>query len=69
MASEPIRASQPLITFRVVKSEAGWSILSHSPISTVYLSQQAAVEHANELAEVLRRYGQETAVLIDGDVG
>jgi hypothetical protein len=54
-----------VITFRVVKSEAGWAIQSHSPISTVYLSLQAAIDHANELADVLRRHGQAATVLVD----
>jgi len=54
-----------MITFRVVKSEAGWAIRSHSPMSTVYLSLQAAIEHANELADALRRHGQAATVLID----
>jgi hypothetical protein len=54
-----------VITFRVVKTDAGWGIHSHSPMSTVYLSLQAAIEHANELAETLRRHGQAATVLID----
>jgi hypothetical protein len=58
-----------VITFRVVKTDAGWGIQSHSPMSTVYLSLRAAIEHANELADALRRHGQAATVLIDESAG
>ena len=56
-----------MITFRVVKSPKGWSIESNSPISTNYLSRQQAIDHANELADVLRSHGQPAMVVVDED--
>ena len=57
------------ITFRVVATPAGWRIVGVDSLtmSTLYLSQDLAVAHARELAEVMRSHGQMTTVVIEGE--
>ncbi|MFI4936000.1 MAG: hypothetical protein ACHP7N_15385 [Caulobacterales bacterium] len=56
-----------MITFRVVTTSAGWSIVGSNPMSTVYLSQKAAIEHANEMAAVMRGHGEQVTVLVEDE--
>ncbi len=60
--------SKPII-FRVVSAPAGWRILGADaiPMATVYLSRRLAVEHANEMAEVLQGHGQQAEVIVEGE--
>ena len=56
-----------MTTFRVTKIPAGWAIVGNTPMSTVYLSLQAAIDHANELADALKGHGLPAKVEIDED--
>ena len=56
-----------MITLRIITTSAGWSIVGSNPMSTIYLSQKAAFEHANEMAAIMRRHGEEVTVLIEED--
>lgn len=59
---------QPII-FRVVSGPAGWRIIGAdaAPMSTLYLSRKLAAEHAQEMVDVLRGYGQRAQVVVEGD--
>jgi hypothetical protein len=58
-----------IITFKIVSTPAGWRIVGAGSltISTLYLSRDLAVEHARELAEVMRGHGQLTRVIVEGE--
>jgi hypothetical protein len=57
------------ITFRVVRSPAGWRILGADrlAISTIYPSLEAALEQARALADAMVSHGQPAAVVVDPD--
>jgi hypothetical protein len=57
------------IVFRIVATPAGWRIVGVDSLtmSTLYLSQELAVGHAREMAEVMRGHGQLTTVVIEGE--
>lgn len=54
-----------MITLRIRKTAAGWSIEGGAPMSTVFLSLKVALEQANGMAEVLRWHGEEVKVLVE----
>jgi hypothetical protein len=58
-----------IITFKVVNTPAGWTIAAAGsvPMSTLYLSRDMAVEHARELAAVMRGHGQLARVVVEGE--
>jgi hypothetical protein len=68
MSDAPPPGSTPLI-FRVVNSPAGWRIIGAdaAPMATLYLSRRLASEHAQEIVEVLRGYGQRAEVIVEDD--
>ncbi|HXQ11556.1 MAG TPA: hypothetical protein VN805_11235 [Caulobacteraceae bacterium] len=59
-----------LITFRVVRSPAGWRIYGVEQLanSTLYLSLDAALTQARSMADVLARHGHPARVIVDPDV-
>jgi hypothetical protein len=59
---------QPII-FRVVNGAAGWRIIGADgvPMSTLYLSGKLAAEHAEEMVDVLKGYGQRAEVIVEGE--
>jgi alkanesulfonate monooxygenase SsuD/methylene tetrahydromethanopterin reductase-like flavin-dependent oxidoreductase (luciferase family) len=65
--SSPPGSGQPII-FRVVSGPAGWRIIGAdaAPMSTLYLSRNLAAEHAQEIVEVLKGYGQHARVVVEG---
>jgi hypothetical protein len=69
MSDTPDHGSKPSITFRVVGVPAGWRIIGADgePMSTLYLSRKLAAEHARELAAVLKGYGQQARVVVEGE--
>ena len=69
MSDTPDHGAKRPITFRVVSAPAGWRIIGAdaAPMSTLYLSRKLAVEHARELAAVLKGYGQQARVVVEGE--
>lgn len=59
------RALRAVITLRILKTPAGWSIVGGAPMSTVFLSLKVALEQANGMAEILRHHGEEVSVLVE----
>jgi hypothetical protein len=59
-----------VITFRVVRSPAGWRIYGVEQLanSTIYLSLDAALTQARSMADVLARHGHPARVIVDPDV-
>ena len=68
-SSEPPAGEGQVITFRVVRTPAGWRIYGvESPaISTIYLSLDAALTQARSMADVLARHGHPARVIVDPD--
>lgn len=62
---ERARACRAMITLRVFKTPAGWSIAGATRMSTVFLSLKVALEQANAMAEILRRHGETVVVQVD----
>jgi hypothetical protein len=58
------------ITFRVVRTPAGWRIFGVETlaIATIYLSLDAALTQARSMADVLARHGHPARVIVDPDV-
>ncbi|HEX4196171.1 MAG TPA: hypothetical protein VHZ26_01890 [Caulobacteraceae bacterium] len=69
MSDTPEHGSKPPMIFRVVSAPAGWRIIGADavPMSTLYLSRKLAAEHARELATVLKGYGQQARVVVEGE--
>jgi hypothetical protein len=69
MSDTPDRGAGQPITFRVVSGPAGWRIIGAdaTPMSTLYLSRKLAAEHAQEMVDVLRGYGQRAQVVVEDD--
>ena len=69
MSDLPDRGAGQPITFRIVRDPAGWRIIGADavPMSTLYLSRRLAAEHAQELVDVLKGYGQRAQVLVEGE--
>ena len=69
-SSEPPADNGAAITFRVVRSPAGWRILGAESLatSTIYLSLEAALTQARSMADVLARHGHQARVIVDPDV-
>ena len=67
MSDTPGRGLNPPIIFRVVSDPAGWRIIGADavPMSTLYLSLRLATEHAEEMVEVLKNYGQQAQVIVE----
>jgi hypothetical protein len=68
MSDTPARGPTQPIIFRVVADPAGWRIIGADavPMSTLYLSRKLATEHAKEMVEVLKNYGQQAQVIVEG---
>jgi hypothetical protein len=59
------------LTFRIVRTPAGWRIVGHDSltISTLYLSLEAALSQARSMTEVMIQHGQRARVVVDaGDL-
>ena len=69
MSDTPERGTGQPITFRVVSGPAGWRIIGADarPMSTLYLSRKLATEHAQEMVDVLKGYGQRARVVVEGE--
>jgi len=69
MSDTPDRGSSPPILFRVVDTPAGWRIIGadSEPMATLYLSRKLAIEHAREMAAVLKTHGQSASVIVEGE--
>jgi hypothetical protein len=69
MSDTPDRGEGRPIIFRVVSGAAGWRIIGAdaAPMSTIYLSRRLAVEHAQEMVDVLKGYGQRAQVVVEGE--
>jgi len=55
------------VTFRVVRTPAGWRIVGVDSltISTLYLSLESAMAQARSMAEVMNQHGQLARVVVD----
>ncbi len=69
MSDTPDRGAGQPITFRVVSGAAGWRIIGAdaTAMSTLYLSRRLAAEHAQEMVDVLKGYGQRAQVVVEGE--
>lgn len=56
------------ISFRVVKEPYGWAVRSESGMMAPFRSRASAVEHANGVAEALRRCGEAVEVVLEDRV-
>jgi hypothetical protein len=68
-SSEPPAGDGMAITFRVVRTPAGWRIYgADAPaMSTIYLSLEAALAQAQSMADVLARHGHAARVIVEPD--
>ena len=66
-SSEPPAADGGAITFRVVRTPAGWRIYGAATlaIQTIYLSLESALTQAQSMADVLARHGHPARVIVD----
>jgi hypothetical protein len=57
------------ITFRVVRTPAGWRILGADSraMSTIHLSFEAALTQARSMVDVLATHGEAARVIVDPD--
>jgi len=69
-SSEPPASDGAAITFRVVRTPAGWRIhgAESLAIATIYLSLEAALSQARSMADVLARHGHAARVVVEPDV-
>ena len=58
-----------MIVFKVVKEKHGWSVRMGQRMSTPFWSRDMAVWEANRLAAGIRRHGELTEVIVEGDFG
>ena len=70
MPSSDPPADGAAITFRVIRSPAGWRIQGAESlaVSTIYLSLEAALAQTQSMADVLARHGYQARVIVDPDV-
>ncbi len=68
--SEPLADDGEAITFRVVRTPAGWRIFGAQSlaITTIYLSLEAALTQAQSMADALARHGHRARVVVEPDV-
>ncbi|HLK23238.1 MAG TPA: hypothetical protein VKT30_01125 [Caulobacteraceae bacterium] len=69
MLPDPPAGDGEAITFRVVRTPAGWRIYGAASlaITTIYLSLEAALEQARSMADVLARHGHVAKVVVEPD--
>jgi hypothetical protein len=69
-SDDPQAGDGEAITFRVVRTPAGWRIFGVETlaISTIYLSLDAALTQARSMADVLAKHGHPARVIVDPDV-
>jgi hypothetical protein len=63
--SQPPARWTPMITFKVVKEQHGWTVRTGEQMSTPFWSRVLAIREADRMAARIRRHGARTEVLIE----
>jgi hypothetical protein len=54
-----------MITFNVVKEQHGWAIQVSDRMSAHFRTRDMAVREANQMADAIRRHGEQTEVIAE----